>query len=70
MRKISLAAARVDADLTQMDVARSVGVSKNTIIDWEKGRKYPTLEQLEKYCKTCGCSTSDVRCTVLTLAKV
>ena len=67
MRKISLAAARVNAGLTQDELRRKVGVSKNILIDWEKGRKVPTMEQLERYCKECGCSVSDVDCKVLVL---
>ena len=35
--KISLAAARVNAKLTQEDVAKSLKVSKKTVINWEKG---------------------------------
>ncbi len=36
--KITLAAARVNAGLTQEDVARELHVSKQTIINWEKGK--------------------------------
>lgn len=35
--KISLAAARVNAGLTQSDVAEKMRVSKATIVSWEKG---------------------------------
>ena len=70
LRKISLAAARVNAGLTQEQLKKTIGVSKNILIDWEKGRKHPTMEQLEKYCKACGCSVSDVDCKVLILKKV
>ncbi len=36
--KISLKAARVNANLTQQEVADKIKVSKHTIINWEKGR--------------------------------
>ena len=36
--QISLAAARVNAELTQDEVADKMNVSKNTVINWEKGR--------------------------------
>lgn len=65
MKKISLAAARVNAGLTQNELKAIVGVSKNILIDWEKGRKYPTMEQLERYCNACNCSVKDVDCKVL-----
>lgn len=42
--KISLAAARVNAELTQDYVASALHISKNTLVNWEKGRtKPPTL---------------------------
>lgn len=35
--KITLAAARVNAGLTQDDVAKTMHVSKTTIVNWENG---------------------------------
>ena len=37
--QISLAAARVNAGLTQDEVARKIIVTQQTIVNWEKGRK-------------------------------
>ena len=37
MIQISLAAARVNAGLTQEEVAEKLQVSKKTIVNWEKG---------------------------------
>jgi transcriptional regulator with XRE-family HTH domain len=37
--QITLAAARVNAGFTQEDVAEKFKVTKQTIINWEKGRK-------------------------------
>lgn len=70
MRRMSLAAARVNAQKTQTEVGKEVGVCKNIIIDWEKGRKHPTLEQLQKYCKACGCRPEDVDCQAIVLTRV
>lgn len=36
--KISLKAARVNAGLTQDDVAKKLGKSNQTIVNWENGR--------------------------------
>lgn len=44
--QISLAAARVNAGLTQDDVAKRVGVSKRTVINWEKGYIKPNAATL------------------------
>lgn len=35
--KISLAAARVNAKMTQEEVAKVLQISKKTLINWEKG---------------------------------
>lgn len=35
--KITLSAARVNANLTQSELADKMGVTKQTIINWEKG---------------------------------
>lgn len=44
--QISLAAARVNARMTQEDVAREMHVSKNTIVNWEKGKIKPNFATL------------------------
>lgn len=49
--KISLAAARVNAEMTQEDVAKEMHVSKNTVVNWEKGKSEPTISQSRKLSK-------------------
>lgn len=41
--QITLAAARVNAGLTQDEVSRELKVSKNTVVNWEKGKVIPTF---------------------------
>lgn len=45
--QISLAAARVNANLSQEEVAKKLGKSKQTIINWEKGRTAPGIIEIE-----------------------
>lgn len=45
--RISLAAARVNAGLTQADVANQMHLNKQTIVNWENGRVIPKQAQLE-----------------------
>jgi len=52
--KLSLAAARVNAGLTQDDVANSLGTSVQTILNWEKGRSEPTISQARALSKLYG----------------
>lgn len=43
--QISLAAARVNAGMTQREVAKTMEVSQNTVINWEKYTTEPTVGQ-------------------------
>lgn len=45
MIQISLAAARVNAGLTQREVAKTLEVSQNTVGNWEKYLTEPTVVQ-------------------------
>jgi len=46
--QISMEAARVNAKMTQADVAKEMGVSRQTIINWEKGKASPGIPEIEK----------------------
>ena len=45
--QISLAAARVNAGLTQADVAKEMRLNKQTIVNWEKGKIVPGIPEME-----------------------
>ncbi len=44
--RISLAAARVNARLTQEEVAKRMKIGKRTIINWEKGTVMPSFADI------------------------
>lgn len=46
--KISLAAARVNAELSQREVAMKLKVGQQTILNWEKGKVAIPAFQLKK----------------------
>lgn len=48
--KISLAAARVNAEMTQEQAAEAMKVSKSTIINWEKGHSKIPFSSLIALC--------------------
>lgn len=48
--RITLAAARVNAGMTQEDVARKMKVSKATIVNWENGKTEMKPAQFKMYC--------------------
>lgn len=54
MPTISLEAARVNAKLTQKELADILGVSNATIVNWENGRTEPNLTQLKKISELSG----------------
>lgn len=49
--QITLAAARVNAGFTQEDVAKEMRITKQTIVNWEKGKIIPKTAQLDFMCK-------------------
>jgi len=52
--QISLAAARVNAKMTQNDVAEALGISKATICNWETGRTEPSIAQARRLSELYG----------------
>ena len=52
--KITLAAARKNANMTQKDLANACGVSESTVSNWEKGRSEPTVSQARKIGEVVG----------------
>nr|DAE48075.1 MAG TPA: Helix-turn-helix XRE-family like protein [Caudoviricetes sp.] len=54
MPKISLEAVRVNAKFTQKEWAEKLGVSNNTVVNWEKGNTEPSLSQLRTMSELSG----------------
>lgn len=52
--RVSMAAARVNAKLTQSDVAEKMHVSKQTIVNWENGKVIPGPAQFAMFCEICN----------------
>lgn len=52
--KISLKAARINAGLTQEDAAKKIGVSKQSLSNWECGRNTPKATELMGLCEIYG----------------
>ena len=51
--KISLKACRANADLTQKEMAKLVGVKADTIKNWERGKSSPKSTQFQKISEIC-----------------
>lgn len=60
MAKISMAAARVNAKLTQEQLAEKMGVSRQTVLDWENGKREIRTAYFHLFCSIVGFSESDI----------
>ena len=58
--KITLKAARVNKGLTQVDVAKKVRKSKNTIVNYENGKSTPDIETGKALAALYGVSVDDL----------
>lgn len=58
---ISLAAARVNARLTQKELADRCGVSESTVNAWETGKRLPNLKMLAAIENATGISLNYIR---------
>jgi putative transcriptional regulator len=54
MKNLKLKAARAGLDMSQDDLAKAVGVSRQTISAIEKGDYNPTINLCVSVCKTLG----------------
>ncbi len=44
--KLTMKAARINANLTQEELAKLVGVTKDTIGNWERGLSFPSISKI------------------------
>ena len=51
MPKITLKAARVNANLSQQAAADLIGVAVSTLRNWEAGKTFPTKPKIDKICE-------------------
>ena len=48
------------AGLTQMDIAETLGVSKQTVSDWVNGKKFPRVDKMQQLADLFGVLMSDL----------
>lgn len=58
--KITLPAARKNANMTQKDLANACGVSESTVCNWEKGKSEPTVSQAKMIGELVGIHYDDI----------
>lgn len=57
---ITLKAARVNAGLTQAEAAERIGVSKEVIGNWERGKTFPKIPNIKKIEEVYGMTYADL----------
>ena len=60
MAKITLAAARVNKGMTQEQMAEAMGVSRQTVNDWENGKREMRTPYVYLFCQITGFSVNDI----------
>lgn len=60
MPKITLEAARVNAKLTQAELAKKMGVSRETVFAWENGKREMRAAYLCMFCSITGFDVRDI----------
>lgn len=58
--KITMRAARVNAGMTQEEVAKTMRISPMTVHNWETGKVIPKPAQFEMFARICGRSPSKI----------
>ena len=60
MTRMSIKAARVNADLTQQKLAERLGVSRRAVHDWESGKKKMSKSHKIAFCTVVGVTEDDI----------
>lgn len=48
--KVTIKAARINANMLQSEVAKKMNISQKTLVNWESGKTHPTSTALVKLC--------------------
>jgi DNA-binding XRE family transcriptional regulator len=57
---ITLKAARVNVDMSQTEAAKQLGISKNTLSNYEKYKTKPDIELSKRIAVLYGCTVDDI----------
>ena len=59
-RNIAIKVARAEKDMTQMELAEAVGISRQTVNAIEQGEYNPTIKLCRSICRVLGKSLDDL----------
>lgn len=58
---ITLKALRVNAGYTQIEAAKALGVTPETLSNWERAKSFPTVPQIKEIEKLYSTSYADIQ---------
>lgn len=58
--RVTIKAARVNANLTQTEFAKEIGVGVKTVQNWEAGVSSPRADKMPSICRALGCQIEDI----------
>ncbi len=60
MAQITLKAARANKNMSQAEAAKKLGVSVDTLLNWEAGKTFPKVPQIRKIEELYGVEYRDI----------
>ena len=60
MSKITLKAARVNANISQKTAAEALNIAPSTLRNWESGKSMPNLKHIAPICNLYGVNFDDI----------
>lgn len=61
MKDLGVKAARKDAGFSQNEMADTLGMGRNSYIDWENGNREISGDKFTTFCKLCGRKPEELR---------
>lgn len=58
--RITLEAARVNAGMLQKEVCERIGVSLTTLVNWESGKTFPSVDKAQELAGLYGIRLDDI----------
>lgn len=58
--KLTLKAFRANKNLSQIEVAKMMGITKETLSSWERYKTYPDVMSLKRLCEIYECNLDDI----------
>lgn len=58
--RVTMKAARVNANLSQANAAKALNIGLKTLQNWEAGVTFPRADRLKEICNLYGCGLEDI----------